>query len=299
MICKLSFLAPLFLLKQQQAACSGPLKKGRKTFTSGLNVCGKWCFGLRQMKDFVCQVLTLTVMATAKAHVSYLLIKSHSSGALAASLREWSTKKATALKSGIESGTCLACLWKKGGKGKRSMLMRLLNEAAMHTWLLQSTAHFPRKLRVWCFVSWDFSAKCFLSFRVLPISLHTNQLNKQINSKIHGEDIWKTRESPLTDNYGKDLKWLKGNSSLYIPVFQSLCHHGFIFSSILKEVLFFRWLWKQSCKIIPCNPSMHQLGMLRKPEVFPLSSLGLLYPIKGGQSPHSASAVPPPGLYSL
>lgn len=125
-----SFLAPLFLLKQQQAACSDPLKKGRKTFTSGLNVCGKWCFVLRQMKDFVYQVLTLTMMATAKAHVSYLLIKSHSSGALAASLREWSTKKATALKSGIESGTCLACLWKKGGKRKRSMFMRLLNEAA-------------------------------------------------------------------------------------------------------------------------------------------------------------------------
>lgn len=91
-ICKLSFLALLFLLKQQQAARPGSLKKGPKTCISALNVCGKWHFGLRQMKDFVCQVLTVTVMATVKAHISYFLIRSHCSGALVAFLREWSTK---------------------------------------------------------------------------------------------------------------------------------------------------------------------------------------------------------------
>lgn len=56
--------------------------------------------------------------------------------------------------------------------------MRLLNEAAMHTWLLQSMAHFPRKQRVWYVVPWDSSAKCFLSFKMLPTSLHKNQPNK-------------------------------------------------------------------------------------------------------------------------
>lgn len=104
---------------------------------------------------------------------------------------------------------------KKKEKKRRSCWM-------MHTWLLQSMAHVPRKRRIWCVVPRDSSAKCFLNFRMLPTSLHINQANKKINSRMGGEDIWKTGESELTDNNGKDSKWLKRSSSLYIPFLQSL-----------------------------------------------------------------------------
>ena len=86
MNCKLSFLALLFLLKHQQAACCGSLEEGPKTCVLALKVCGSWRFGLRQKEDFICQVLTLTMTATVNAHVSSFLIRNHCSGALAASL---------------------------------------------------------------------------------------------------------------------------------------------------------------------------------------------------------------------
>lgn len=124
-------------------------------------------------------------------------------------------QRTTASKSSIESRRHIC--EKKGEKKEK-----LLNEAAMHTRLLQSMAHVPRKRRIWCVVPRDSSAKCFLNFRMLPTSLHINQANKKINSRMGGEDIWKTGESELTDNNGKDSKWLKRSSSLYIPFLQSL-----------------------------------------------------------------------------
>lgn len=90
MICKLSFLALLFLLKQQQAACSGSLKKGPKTYVPSMCV-GNDVLAWDRWKTF-CQVLPLTRVAAAKAHISYFLIRSHCSAAIPASLREWSRK---------------------------------------------------------------------------------------------------------------------------------------------------------------------------------------------------------------
>lgn len=84
--CKLSFLALLFLLKHQQAACCHSLVEGPKTCVSALDVCGNRHFGLKQKEDFICQVLTLTMMATANVHVSFFLIRGRCSSALSASL---------------------------------------------------------------------------------------------------------------------------------------------------------------------------------------------------------------------
>lgn len=84
--CKLSFLALLFLLKHQQAACCHSLEEGPKTCVSALDVYGSWHFGLKQKEDFICQVLTLPMMATANVHISFFLIRSRYSSALTASL---------------------------------------------------------------------------------------------------------------------------------------------------------------------------------------------------------------------
>lgn len=111
MICKLSFMALLFLLKQQQAACSGSFEKGLKNCISALNVCGKLCFGLRQMKDFAkflpwpWWLLQKLTSPTFSSEVTAQMLLLHP--------LENEAQKATASKSAIESETCLACLWKK------------------------------------------------------------------------------------------------------------------------------------------------------------------------------------------
>lgn len=144
MNCKLSFLALLFLLKQQQAACCGSLEEEPKMCVSGLDVCGRWHFRLRQEEDFICQVLTLTMTATANAHVSSFLIRSCCSGVLAASLSRGGTKSRSFKASYAE--------WNLPGlsvKKKKKNQIKNVSEAVVHTWLPQSKADFSRKGRFW------------------------------------------------------------------------------------------------------------------------------------------------------
>lgn len=176
MICKLYFLALLSLLKQPQTACSGSLERGPKTCVSALNVCGKWCFGLRQMKEFAKFLLwprwlpQKLTFPTFSSEVTAQVILLHP--------LENEAQKATASKSAIERGTCLACLWKRRNKREACQWgcwMRLLCTPgffkAWHTFLENrgSGMLFPGIPQL--SVSWV--SKCSL-----PLCTQTNQINK-------------------------------------------------------------------------------------------------------------------------
>lgn len=153
---EVSFLPLLFLLKCQQPACCHSLEDRLKPCISASDMCGRWCFGLRQKEDFICQLLTLTMVATADAHVSSCLIRSWYSGAFAASLSRGGTKES-------QSGICLKTNKQTNKKHQWGYCAHLASSK-------QSRLSQKREALLYCSLGF---LSCSLSFRKIPTSLHT------------------------------------------------------------------------------------------------------------------------------
>lgn len=211
----LPFLALLFLLNHQQAACCSLLKDRPKSCVLALNGAGVLDWDRRGVylpssyPDCASTVHKLTfspVSSEATAQVFSL----HP-------LAEGSRKASTPA---MQSGTCLSCMWAH----KQKMSMRLL-----------CTPGFVKSRQT--FLEEEISAVLFpeisqlgvarVSESSLPLSTHTK------NCKMDGEDGWTRRESEGIDKHQKDLKGLKGNSPLNVST-SSLLIPSFFFFLIFK-----------------------------------------------------------------